>query len=616
MRIQSQVQGLAVLAVAVLALSVGSLAMLHAGADDPYGGRPWLLIVAVAALTLGCIVLALIWLIWHGLLQPLARLRQSVQRMAAGEPPSEAEVHESPELRELAHAVRGMALHLMQAHQGSRQEAQAREAAYLQLRTVLDHMPAMVAYVERSQVVTLANSAYLAWNPRGDGQVVGHVLSDLHGQASYLVLAPRLAQALEGEAVSFEAEIGQGMQRRAMQVTFVPDTGPNGDTHGVFAMMADVTPLRRTEQRMRDMLDASPLGMCLCRPSGVCEVANAVMRRLMTDAGLGIQQGWLNMVHPADTVRLQQVWADLLVQGGRLVTEFRCRPRLGQSVPTWVCLHAVLQHEADGEPIVAAILEEVTHRHRLEEDMAQRTEALARSNEELERFAYVASHDLQEPIRMVTSFGRLLMGRHLSDLDPEAREFVHQMVDAGQRAQRLIHDLLSLARLDSQPRVRQAVSLDGVMRDVLDEHREAIRQQAAVVRCAPLPTVWADPVQIAQVLSNLLSNALKFRADRTPEIELSAMPQAQGWCIVVRDNGIGIDPRFHDRIFAIFQRLHPRDEYGGTGLGLAICKKVMERHGGRIQVQSTPGEGAAFLLHLPQPEGMRPSVAALDAPGR
>jgi light-regulated signal transduction histidine kinase (bacteriophytochrome) len=262
-----------------------------------------------------------------------------------------------------------------------------------------------------------------------------------------------------------------------------------------------------------------------------------------------------------------------------------------------------LQPDRPADGFVGTV-EDVTARRELDAALAERSAELARSNEDLERFAYVASHDLQEPLRMVNSYGQLLLRRHGPGLLPEAQEFLHFMVDGGQRAQALIRDLLTLAQVDStnQAQRRPPVALDAVLADALYALRDRMRASGATVTHDPLPTVRADAAQMGQLLDNLLSNALKFRGPAAPVIHIGAERQGATWRISVSDNGIGVDPKYFDRIFVMFQRLHLRSEHEGTGIGLAICKKVVERHGGQIGLASQSGQGATFFFTLPDPK--------------
>ncbi|HEX8199856.1 MAG TPA: ATP-binding protein, partial [Isosphaeraceae bacterium] len=232
-------------------------------------------------------------------------------------------------------------------------------------------------------------------------------------------------------------------------------------------------------------------------------------------------------------------------------------------------------------------------------ELARRAEELARSNAELEQFAYVASHDLQEPLRVVGSFTQLLAQRYQGKLDAKADRYINFAVDGCQRMQRLIQDLLEYARITTRGRPPEPVDCQAVLARTLVDLGPAIAQAGATVTHDPLPTVAADPTQLGQVLLNLLGNALKFRSEAPPAVHVSARRLGPDWLVCVRDNGIGIDPQFAEQIFVIFQRLHGRDAYPGTGIGLALCKKIVERHGGRIWVESEPGAGSRFCFTLP-----------------
>ena len=234
-------------------------------------------------------------------------------------------------------------------------------------------------------------------------------------------------------------------------------------------------------------------------------------------------------------------------------------------------------------------------RKALEESIAE----LARSNADLQQFAYVASHDLKEPLRMVASYTQLLARRYKGKLDSDADEFIRYAVDGANRMQWLINDLLAYSRVTSQDQVLEEVDCDGVLEEVLSDLGVAIEESRAVVTHDPLPRVMADRGQLVQLFQNLIGNAIKFHGEKPPRVHVSAERKPGDWLFTVRDNGVGLDPEYAERIFVIFQRLHGREEYPGTGIGLAICKKVVERHGGRIWVVSQIGQGATFYFTLP-----------------
>jgi signal transduction histidine kinase len=243
---------------------------------------------------------------------------------------------------------------------------------------------------------------------------------------------------------------------------------------------------------------------------------------------------------------------------------------------------------------------EVGERKHAEAAQAKLSQELARSNTELEQLAYVASHDLQEPLRMVASYMQLLERKYEGKLDAEAHEFIGFAVDGAKRMQALIIDLLTYSRLGSAVIPMQPTDCTKVVESALGSLGPAVVESGAQIEHGDLPVVMGNAAQLTQLFQNLLANAIKFRGDRAPRIAVSAEPDDSFWRFSVQDNGIGIDPEYFERIFGMFQRLHNRSAYPGTGIGLAICKKIVERHGGRTWVESAPGKGAVFKFTLPK----------------
>ena len=239
---------------------------------------------------------------------------------------------------------------------------------------------------------------------------------------------------------------------------------------------------------------------------------------------------------------------------------------------------------------------DITARKEAEEKLVEERNLLARSNAELEQFAYVASHDLQEPLRAVASCVQLLKKRYEGKLDARAEEFITHAVDGTKRMQALITDLLAYSRVGTHIHPFEPTDCETVLAEALANLSMAIQESGAVVQHDPLPTLLADASQLGQVFQNLIGNALKFRSERLPEVRITARREAGAWRFAVSDNGIGIEPQYFDRIFRVFQRLHTRTRYPGTGIGLAICKKIVERHGGRIWIESQPDQGSTFYF--------------------
>jgi signal transduction histidine kinase len=253
------------------------------------------------------------------------------------------------------------------------------------------------------------------------------------------------------------------------------------------------------------------------------------------------------------------------------------------------------------EVVRRALREKQEHglRRQAEKDLAKKAEELVRSNADLEQFAYVASHDLQEPLRMVTAYTQLLAERYRGKLDDNADKFIGYASEGALRMQVLIQDLLAFSRVGRKEAAGGSVDCELVMKEVLQTLASAIQESGAVVTYANLPAVWADRTQVAQVFQNLIGNAIKFRGKEPSLISVQAEESDRQWLFSVIDNGIGIAPENAENIFVVFQRLHARTEYPGNGIGLAICKKIIERYGGRIWVESQAGSGSIFKFTLP-----------------
>ena len=282
----------------------------------------------------------------------------------------------------------------------------------------------------------------------------------------------------------------------------------------------------------------------------------------------------------------------LIAQGrviGTLSFGTRTRPRL-------------TEQELDLLRAVADQVAIAMERQRAKAALLQTAEDLKRSNLDLEQFAYVASHDLQEPLRAVGGYIRLLERRASGHLDERAQAFLRGAIEGALRMERLINDLLDYARVDSGGRAFAPTDLEGVLRRALDNLQPRIKSEQAVITHEPLPKVSVDSTQLMQVFQNLIGNALKFRGEPAPVIHVAASQQNGDWVISVRDNGIGIDPEYFGKLFHLFHRLHNRRQYAGTGIGLAVCKRIIERHGGSIWVESQVGQGATFYFSLPTPK--------------
>jgi light-regulated signal transduction histidine kinase (bacteriophytochrome) len=248
---------------------------------------------------------------------------------------------------------------------------------------------------------------------------------------------------------------------------------------------------------------------------------------------------------------------------------------------------------------VTAAIRDITARKKAEALLLDKIAELKRSNDELGQFAYIASHELQEPLRMVASYTQLLARRYKGKLDSDADEFIAYALDGVTRMQRLIQDLLAYSRVGSKAQDFLDISSEDALQQALINLRSAIAESGALVTHGPLPSVLADETQLIQLFQNLIGNAIKYQNSKVPRVHISvAKNGGEKWIFSVKDNGLGIDPQYFESIFGMFQRLHKREEFAGSGIGLAICKKIVERHGGTISVESQPGHGSTFSFVL------------------
>jgi PAS domain S-box-containing protein len=258
----------------------------------------------------------------------------------------------------------------------------------------------------------------------------------------------------------------------------------------------------------------------------------------------------------------------------------------------------VLVNDSNGKPIyILGIANDITDRKKIQTELDNKTKELARSNTELEQFAYIASHDLQEPLRMVTSYLQLLESRYKDKLDQDAKDFISFAVDGSNRMRSLIHSLLEYSRIN-RVKAFEIIDVNLLLKEVLENLSTSIKENKATIKIEDLPKINGDPILINQLFQNLIQNAIKFRNTRNPQIDISCKEEKDEYLFSVKDNGIGIQKEYIDKIFIIFKRLHSKGEYPGTGMGLAICKKIVERHGGKIWVESDFGKGSTFYFTI------------------
>lgn len=359
--------------------------------------------------------------------------------------------------------------------------------------------------------------------------------------------------------------------------------------------------LHDSEEKYRGLLEAAPDAMVVVNTSGEIVLLNVQAEKRFgyrRDELLG--QKVTNIIPVGFAARLiaddLRSTEDALAQQIGTGIELTALRKDGSEFPIELMLSPL---ETTEGILVTAAIRDITKRKNAELQLLKNVEELNRSNGELGQFAYIASHDLQEPLRMVASYTQLLARRYKGKLDSDADDFIAFAVDGASRMQRLIQDLLIYSRVETKGNVLCEISSAAAFEQALANLRGAIEESGALVTHGRLPVVLADETQLIQLLQNLIGNAIRYQRPGTPKIHISAARDgARKWTFSVRDNGLGIDPQYFDKIFEMFQRLHKREEFSGTGIGLAICKKIVERHGGNISVESQPGKGSTFRFAL------------------
>ncbi len=366
--------------------------------------------------------------------------------------------------------------------------------------------------------------------------------------------------------------------------------------------------LAGSEERFRSLAQSSPVGIFVADEKDNLHYANerlCAICGLPAEAAKGI--GWIDAVHPADRDRVLDDWRRSTEAGEDFRSEYRFLHQHGKVI--WALGQAAIMRDDQGATTgYVGTITDISQIKLADLALQKANDDLARSNTELEQFAYVASHDLQEPLRMVTSYLQLLERRYKGNLDDDAHEFIAYAVDGATRMKALINDLLSFSRVGTRGQPFELTDVQRVVDGALANLQIAMEESGAQVTCGALPTVMGDPSQLTQVFQNLIGNAIKFHGEQPPVVRIAAERQDDAWLFTVCDNGIGIEAAYFDRIFIIFQRLHGKQEYPGTGIGLALSRKVIQRHGGRLWVESQSGAGSTFYFTIP--DGSRNSDEA------
>ena len=357
---------------------------------------------------------------------------------------------------------------------------------------------------------------------------------------------------------------------------------------------------RRGEEHFRLLIENAQEIVLVLEADGVMRYKSPSIERVLGYRTQDLlRKSLFEFVSAYDLPKVLTMFNEAIRQSGTTQSiEFRCRHKDG----SWRTLQAWLKNLLQDRVVEGVIvnLRDITQLKQAEEAVKKTADDLARSNQELEQFAYAASHDLQEPLRKIASYTQLLQQRYQGKFDAEADKFIGYIVDGAYRMQALIRDLLMYSRAGRGELTLEPTDMESVLAQALSNLETALQTNKAVVTHDPLPMIMASPSQLTQVLQNLVGNAIKYHGDAPPTVHVSAVQKSGVWQFAIKDNGIGIDPQYADRVFVIFQRLHTKKEYPGTGIGLAICKKMIERHGGQVWLESEgEGKGTTFRFTIP-----------------
>ncbi len=377
----------------------------------------------------------------------------------------------------------------------------------------------------------------------------------------------------------------------------------SANEHVVMAVVEDIDSIKKhkqalleSEEKFRAVFESSSMGIMITKmPGQIIEVNPAFVEMFGYSRMELIKKNIIELTYPADVQRSKKFLEKIQrAEDGEFVIEKRYVKKDGK--PFWAKAVVSKMVSLNGEKLGLSIIENIEKKKKTEQALEFKNKELTQINQELEHFAYVASHDLQEPLRTITSFIQILEKRYGDRLDKDGKQFMSFVVEGSKRMQTLIHDLLEYSRINRYNNSYERVDLNDVFTTVNRVLKEKIESNDALIMSENLPVIYGSKLQLTQMFQNLIDNAIKFRGKKKPEMLISVKNLGDKWELAFKDNGIGISQEYFQRIFVIFQRLHTLEEYGGTGIGLAICKKIVERHGGDIWVESSPGKGSTFHL--------------------
>ena len=479
------------------------------------------------------------------------------------------------------------------------------------LENLITHANAPIIVWDFSFKITRFNHAFERLTGRLAGDVLGQPLKILFPQDSIESSMAHINRTLSGErwdAVEIPIARVDGSIRTVLWNSASLYNEDGTEIISTIAQGQDITERKRAEEMLQDsedkfkfIFDHSVVGKSITLPTGEINCNQAFCDMLGYSQEEMQNRKWQDITYP-DDIEFTKKAIDSILSGENNSVRFDKRYIHKNGSIVWVDVSTSLRRDKDGKPLYfITTLNNITERRQAQEELTRKTEELSRSNRELQQFAYIASHDLQEPLRMISSYLQIIEETYKGQLDADADEFIGYAVDGSKRLQSMINGLLAYSRVETRTNPFESVDSELLLNQAMFNLQVAIEESGASIFHDPLPDITADGTQIVQLFQNLISNAIKFRGTDLPRIHISAERKGSDWVFSVQDNGISIEPQYKDRIFTIFQRLHGR-EYPGTGIGLSICRRIVEHHGGKIWVESEPGKGSTFYFTIPVKE--------------
>jgi PAS domain S-box-containing protein len=489
-------------------------------------------------------------------------------------------------------------------------ENELRESRQM-LQSVLDSIPVRVFWKDRDLVYLGCNQLFADDSGlKSPEEIIGKSDFELSWDVQADLYRADDHQVIESGEPRFnyeEPQVGPDGTRYVVRTSKVPLKDINGEIIGVLGTYEDITEQKRirealdeSELRFRDFFEKAAIGFHIFGPDRtIVDINESELSLLgLTRDEIVGKKNWADLIVPEQRGRFEKHWQDIKDKGEVRNLEYTLVHKDGRYIN--VLFNASSRFDNDGNLIsTRGSVLDITYRKEAEQQLRQTVEELQRSNAELQRFAYIASHDLQEPLRTITSYVQLLRNRYQGKLDSDADEFINFVVDGSRTMRNLIEDLLTYSRLWQQGRRPMMVDCHRIVEMVKHNLASSIDESGAQISCGPMPQVMSDESRLVQVFQNLVANSIKFHSDEPLRVHIEAQRLKHAWKFSVKDNGLGINPMYADRIFEAFQRLYPRSKYSGTGIGLAVCRKIVEEYGGRIGVESEPGKGSTFYFTLP-----------------